>query len=51
MALVVGGVASLALGSIWFLTVALLLRFVGTLIVVAFVFQLTTQVERPRPRP
>jgi hypothetical protein len=29
MALVVGGVASLALGSIWFLIVALLLHFVG----------------------
>lgn len=49
MMLVIGGVASLALGTIWFLPVALVGHFIATLIVVGFVFEMSTQVEHPAP--
>jgi fatty acid desaturase len=49
LVVVVGAVASMAIGNWWFLIAALLVHAVGTVLVVGFVLQLSTQVEHPAP--
>jgi hypothetical protein len=49
LVLVVGAVVSLAIGTWWVLVAALVVHAVGTLLVVGFVLQLSTQVEKPAP--
>lgn len=48
-ALVVGAIASLALHSVWFLVLALLIHAGATTVVVGTVFRLTDEVEKPDP--
>lgn len=48
-ALVVGGIAALATGSIWALLIALALHLVGTVIVLSGVFKRLDQGDKPDP--